>query len=135
MRKVPKLREIRIYDLNQFLHLQLPDKVVVFERAVIHDVAALGVKNEHAFVNLSRPEKEAIRELNQNLAIIIKPAVKGGVIVIQNMETYHQEYLRLLSDTRDYKILPVDPTRETQREIRILVEEAVTNGWITDKEG
>ncbi|KAJ1199269.1 hypothetical protein NDU88_003107 [Pleurodeles waltl] len=114
---------------------QLPQEVTVFEQAVTNEIENLGREEKHSFMNLSRLEQKALEELNLNPSIIIKPADKGGAIVILDREVYHQECIRLLSDNRNYKFFKSDPTQDTQKEIKMLVEEAINNGWVTEKEG
>lgn len=62
--------------------------------------------------NLSKSEKHAIRSLQNNKNIIIKPADKGSATVIMNKKDYIAEANRQLSNTLHYKKLtqPVFPT-------------------------
>ena len=62
--------------------------------------------------NLTKPEKQAIRSLQNNKNIIIKPADKGSATVIMNKKDYIDEANRQLSNTLHYKKLgqPVFPS-------------------------
>jgi len=62
------------------------------------------------FHNLTRKQTEAIALLDDNPEIIIKPADKGGCIVIQNTTDYIAECLRQLSDTTFYEPQTIDLT-------------------------
>ncbi|XP_059588798.1 uncharacterized protein LOC109283246 isoform X2 [Alligator mississippiensis] len=68
------------------------------------------ISNTRHHNNLSLPEKKAIECLRSNHQIVIKPADKGGAIVILNREDYIKEANRQLSDTTYYKELQEDPT-------------------------
>ncbi|XP_072166479.1 uncharacterized protein [Diadema setosum] len=62
---------------------------------------------------LSKTDKirrESIKSLKNNNEIIIKPADKGGAVVIQNFQDYHSEAVRQLSDNNYYEPLSEDPT-------------------------
>lgn len=65
-----------------------------------------GVKN-----NLSRAERDALQSLKQDQEIIIKPADKGGAVVVMNKTLYKQEGLRQLNNAFYYRKLdyPVFP--------------------------
>ena len=54
------------------------------------------------FHNLSKGEKLAIKTLSSNKNIIIKPADKGGAVVVQDVLDYINEGIRQLSDTNFY---------------------------------
>ncbi|CAJ0954321.1 unnamed protein product [Ranitomeya imitator] len=56
--------------------------------------------------NISPLEKQALDSLKNNKSITIKPADKGGAIVVQNTTDYSAEILRQLSDTTTYKKIP-----------------------------
>lgn len=60
--------------------------------------------------NLTKEEKSALEQLGNNHDIVIKPADKGGAIVLLNKEDYVEEANRQLSNASFYKALPNDPT-------------------------
>ena len=60
--------------------------------------------------NLTKEEYKAIRSLNQNENIIIKPAVKGSAIVILNKQSYINEGQRQLYNTQFYEETDSDLT-------------------------
>lgn len=60
--------------------------------------------------NMTKEEKTALEELSNNHDIVIKPADKGGAIVVLNKSDYIMEAIRQLSDTTFYKPLATDPT-------------------------
>ena len=62
--------------------------------------------------NLKKQEITALRNLQQNQEIVIKPADKGGTIVIQDKSKYIAECKRQLNNPQHYRTLTSDPTKE-----------------------
>ena len=62
-------------------------------------------------------EANALLSLSQNKSLVIKPADKGGAIVIMNRTDYINEGLRQLQDLNFYKLITRDPTRKTAADI------------------
>ncbi|KAJ1134806.1 hypothetical protein NDU88_001252 [Pleurodeles waltl] len=76
----------------------------------------------------------AVNSLSSNPDITLKPADKGGAIVVMDTTYYQQECRRLLSDASYYRPISTDPTPRLQRKIRSMILEAETAGWITRQE-
>ena len=72
---------------------------------------------KHRRQNLSIEEKQAIKNLSSNRAIVIKLADKGSGVVIMNTQDYVREAQRQLSDTNFYEKLDSDPTEIFSMEI------------------
>ena len=113
---------------------QLPVEILAFEKAVMKDIEDLDPKDLSTFHNLTTGEHKALMELKNNDSVIIKPADKGGAVVIMDIIDYRAECLRLLSDERTYQKLAQDPSQGLKSEIDILVEEAENCNWISRKE-
>lgn len=62
--------------------------------------------------NLTKPEKACLKNLASRTDIIIKPADKGGAIVVMNTTDYIEEAYRQLSESKFYERLQGDPTGE-----------------------
>ena len=88
--------------------------------------------------NITNQQKEAITKLKSQHAIIIKPADKGGQIVLQDRTNYILEATRQLTDTSFYRPLtePMYPLTEpeTQTMVRTLIDEMKKNKLITTKQ-
>ncbi|XP_072398131.1 uncharacterized protein [Diabrotica undecimpunctata] len=59
--------------------------------------------------NLTREEKEALRDLQKNKEIIVLPADKGNATVVMNIDDYDKKLTDLLNDTA-YEKIATDPT-------------------------
>uniref|UniRef100_A0A672LIL0 Uncharacterized protein n=1 Tax=Sinocyclocheilus grahami TaxID=75366 RepID=A0A672LIL0_SINGR len=84
--------------------------------------------------NLTHSEKETLDELCRNKDIVIKPADKGGGLVIMPRALYNHEVFRQLENTSYYQALPSDPTTLFQSEIEKFIQEAHFHQLISDKE-
>ncbi|XP_074866010.1 uncharacterized protein LOC142021282 [Carettochelys insculpta] len=73
--------------------------------------------------NLNYAERHAVQSLKNNQDIIIKPAGKGGAVVIVNKSDSEQETARQLSNSTFYRPLSADPTLEFQRKLQQLLKE------------
>ena len=69
-------------------------------------------KTKNTTSNLTPGEINALTELRNNTSIIIKPADKGGAIVILNRLDYIAEGLRQLNNTEFYRKIPKDNTKK-----------------------
>ncbi|CAB1312763.1 unnamed protein product [Coregonus sp. 'balchen'] len=77
---------------------------------------------------------ESLMELKNDSTIIIKPADKGGALVIQNIADYEKQILRQLRDDSFYKILPKDPTNQFKSLIHDKLSKFLNEGEITKTE-
>ena len=68
--------------------------------------------------NLSRRQRQALKNLSENNNIIINKADKGSTIVIQNKTDYINEAMQHLNDKHTYLPLPGDPTYSICKQIR-----------------
>ena len=73
------------------------------------------------FCNLSKGERQAIKDLQNNPHIVIKPADKGGCTVIQNTIDYIMEAERQLSDTNFYQPQTQDLTTHHNSRVKTLI--------------
>eukprot|EP00061_Rhincodon_typus_P005362 g24780.t1 len=72
--------------------------------------------------NVTQAQYNAIHVLKINHNIIIKPADKGGAIVIQNGMDYCTEVYRLLNNQEHYRQLPADLTKEHTCQLNRLIK-------------
>ena len=70
------------------------------------------------YYNLTKKEREALHDLASDQEIVIKPADKGGKIVIMDRTDYEAECERQLSDQDHYTEVPITHHKIIQKEIK-----------------
>ena len=84
--------------------------------------------------HLPKCERKAMKSLSGNPNIVIKPADKGGKIVIQDTLDYIKEGERQLNDTTFYKRLFMNPTKELNERVKMKLEQGIKEGFISTME-
>uniref|UniRef100_A0A8C5PYY2 Reverse transcriptase domain-containing protein n=1 Tax=Leptobrachium leishanense TaxID=445787 RepID=A0A8C5PYY2_9ANUR len=82
--------------------------------------------------NFTKEEYDALQDLSSDSTIAIRPADKGGAVVVMDYTYYRNEILQQLSDSTIYRRLTHDPTKEYSDKIASLVEMGLQAGYITD---
>ena len=82
--------------------------------------------------NVTKSEREALKLLARDPEITIKPADKGGSIVIMNTVDYMKEANRQLNDETTYKTLEKDPTIKFNDEVELKLNNMVADGDIAE---
>ncbi len=83
--------------------------------------------------NLSKEEKIALKELETNPNIVIKPADKGSAVVILSIADYIREAEHQLSDTKFYKKEDTNLTHEFNKDVKKELDLMFLNGEIGEK--
>ena len=78
--------------------------------------------------NLTPEERAALISLRQRADFVIKPADKGGAVVVWDRNLYQQEAERQLSDTTFYEKIDRDFTMDNNKTIFEVLKEAITKG-------
>ena len=92
------------------------------------------IRNRHNGNNLENSELVALRELKNNNSIIIKPADKGGAIVVMDRSLYVAEGQRQLHNTSYYRPLSNHIYPETVPMINNILQKLLNKGLINDKQ-
>ena len=82
--------------------------------------------------NMTPDDITALGEIKAMKDFVVKPADKGGKIVIWPVEQYLTEAIRQLSDTKYYAQQTIDHTRNTAYEIYTFLTHLNTNYYIDD---
>ncbi|GFR68347.1 hypothetical protein ElyMa_002018900 [Elysia marginata] len=102
-------------------------------KAVTTDIMTLRQKDFSP--NLTPDEKTALKDLKTNTNIIIKPADKGGAVVVMNTADYTTECTKQLSNTLYYKKLESDPTATYNNTIKRVLQEGMDQQELDIKTG
>ncbi|KAM8977256.1 SRSF protein kinase 1-like [Pelodytes ibericus] len=86
----------------------------VFEKAVMGDLCKLKPSKYDA-KNMTKKEMNILKTLQEDEELVIKPADKGGGMVIQSRDNYIQEALRQLEQRDTYLELKKDPTNDFKK--------------------
>lgn len=84
--------------------------------------------------NLEKEERLALKQLQINKHIVIKPADKGNAIVILDREQYLWEGLRQLNNPEHYTKLSQPIYPHTGEEVKIILDNMVKDGFINKKQ-
>ncbi|CAH2284022.1 Hypothetical predicted protein, partial [Pelobates cultripes] len=88
----------------------------------------------HPNMNLSSREQVALKSLRNNTEIILKPADKGGNIVMMDITDYVTMVLKVLEDENTYKILKSDPTNDFLIKYREILDRGRSRGLLSGDE-
>ncbi len=89
---------------------------------------------DNSSCNLSQDEICSINELRTNNNIIIKPADKGGAVVVMNKDLYKAEGLRQLLNGHYYEEIQRPLANETANRINAVLCRLLNSGRIDDKQ-
>lgn len=103
--------------------------VEVFKNMVISDLEKMKVRKvgDPAYL------KKGIRALEKNKNVVIRPADKGGGLVIMSKSYYQEEMDRLLSDRKTYQVLTKDPISQFKDKLEVLISLGKTRGVLNKK--
>ena len=85
---------------------------------VLQDLESLKLKNRSDPIHI----KKGIKLLKERTDIVIRPADKGGAVVIQSKEQYQNELSRQLQDGTTYTKLLGNPIRKYKKELALLID-------------
>ncbi|XP_053555953.1 tight junction protein ZO-2 [Bombina bombina] len=80
--------------------------------------------------NMTTSDWEAVQSLRNDSTIVIRPADKGGAVVLQDYQEYKAEIDRQLADNSTYRALSCDPTISYKTQIDSVIEHAARMNWI-----
>ena len=84
--------------------------------------------------NLTQAEKRALKQLKSDISVILKPADKGGKLVLQHRDHYQLEALRQLNDREFYKPLSAPIYLQTAALIKRTVNSMRHQGFINKRQ-
>lgn len=111
----------------------IDSNISVFEDLVLRDINKLELQHKRPFYNFSVEDRKILNGLLQDPTIIFKEADKGGALVILNRDDYQKRIDEQLNDTHYYQKLSQDPTEHIKILIKIVVQEGLVFGYISDR--
>lgn len=79
-------------------------------------------------------EIKCLNQFEQREDITIRPANKGGSIVVMNKKQYDRGIMSQLNEAEHYTLLPKNPIEQYKDTIDQIVLTTHTQGWITERE-
>ena len=107
---------------NQFASVDL------FIEKCRNDVNKINFDQKLRHSNLPKEEWTALRSLRSRSDIVIKPADKGGALVVWRADLYKEEALRQLSDVNFYQEIDCDITSANQQKVKDTVKNLISSG-------
>jgi hypothetical protein len=98
-----------------------------------NNIAYVHLSNRHTD-NLTRAERSAINTLGNDDSIIIKPADKGGAVVVMNRDCYMKEAFRQLYNVKYYVRIDAPLSASTTETLNSIIDEIQLSGFINDKQ-
>lgn len=100
---------------------------------VAHDIAIVRM-NDLVKDNISSDERAALLNLSKDRSIIIKPADKGGAVVIVDRDAYLSEAHRQLYNVKYYQKIERPLANETVTAINSIIADLLDRGFISSKQ-
>lgn len=102
----------------------------VFKNLVLADLEKIKVKNS----NVSKKEQKIVNKIQKRKDLVVRPADKGGGLVLIKKEMYLEELTKQLQDDTTYEKLRGDPTNRFKLKLADLLQEGKVNGILDTKE-
>ena len=102
--------------------------VDLFVNKCRRDICNINFNRKLHYSNLTKAEWAALLSLRNRRDVVIKPADKGGSVVVWRTDLYKQEALRQLSDTNFYSQVDKDLTPSNQKLVKETVKSFIADG-------
>jgi len=109
---------------------QFKDRSVFTPRPGQSNTLDLCIDNINFHVNnfhLTKEEEQALHSLKSRHDVVIKPADKGGALVLWDKQLYLDECFRQLNNGRFYKQVPNDDTLSNNNKIQRIINKYIAN--------
>ena len=120
------------YNLANYTNDLVIDRLKRSSSGIAH-VVCNGARNGKK-LNLSEAEFKAINTLKNNKNIVIKPADKGGAVVVMDRSLYEAEGLRQLNNLNYYAPIQSPDWENNIKDINLVLNRMYQQGFITDKQ-
>ncbi|XP_078541845.1 uncharacterized protein LOC144827386 [Lissotriton helveticus] len=113
---------------------QTPHRILAYESMVMRDVMNVCATRSYVQHNITQGERQALETLRNNKLLVIKPADKGGAIVLQDVQQYKEEIYSQLRDGVSYTVSRTNPTRDIRKQIQDITGRGKDAGFLSTKE-
>ena len=110
------------------------DPLKTYMSAVKKEVTQLLKRGNTQRSNLTNEEREALKDLSSNEKITVKPADKGGKVVVMDTDAYTAACENDLSNTNFYNQLDEDPNTSFAEEVKSRTESLLNQNMISEEE-
>ncbi|XP_040296015.1 uncharacterized protein LOC121007839 [Bufo bufo] len=128
------LGSLNLFSKSNFVPVINEPSVDAYISAVRQGISELRLsstgKPDFRYPNLTTAEIEALESLRSDPTLTLKPADKGGAVVVMDTTKYVHEIMRQLNDPQVYRILDSDPKFMIADIIRRCLREALSAGII-----
>lgn len=104
--------------------------IQTFEKVVLRDISLLEKRHSRTFYNLTQQGRQVLSNLLKNKEVIIKPADKGGGLVVLDKKDYVSEVCRQVGDENFYHQLWADPTSRYYNILKVILQEGLALDYI-----
>ncbi|KAI8507604.1 hypothetical protein Bbelb_149840 [Branchiostoma belcheri] len=84
--------------------------------------------------NITKQERDALKELRKEKDLLILPADKGKATVVMDRTDYEKKVSDMLADDKTYEKLSMDPTQRYKRKLVAILKRLKANNKITDEQ-
>jgi len=106
-----------------------------YEAAALRsEISEILERAEPPVSNLTKAERQAMKQLKEDPTIVIVPADKGKCLVVMDKGEYIEKMEERLNDANTYKRIDNDPTKEIKEEVSTVLKEIKEKGEIDQKE-
>ncbi|XP_066289685.1 uncharacterized protein [Branchiostoma lanceolatum] len=84
--------------------------------------------------NITKQEREALKELRKDKNVLILPADKGKATVLMDRTDYEEKVSAMLADGKTYEKLPTDPTQKYKRKLVAILTRLLKESKITEEQ-
>ncbi|XP_066267585.1 uncharacterized protein [Branchiostoma lanceolatum] len=84
--------------------------------------------------NITKQERDALKELRKDKNVLILPADKGKATVLMDRTDYEEKVSVMLADMKTYEKLPTDPTQKYKRKLVAILTRLMKDSKITEEQ-
>lgn len=115
---------------EKFIHFNIKEQLSELKNSL----TKLNKKQKRTGLNLSKGEQKALKRLQRNKDIVLKPADKGSSVVVLNRANYIKEGYRQLDNPNHYKKIPDPIYPKVTNKLNSALDKILNRGLLTQKQ-